>query len=93
MDVYRASLLANTPKTIYTATTSAIALKIWCDKFNAILQVTIGSAQPQFLACDSWFDTRVLYVMPGSQVIVQSTVATDIRYHFQEIEINEIVVP
>ena len=92
MDIYSVDLPANQEVALPVFSVSALALKIRADKKNAVIFVRIGERPSEALGCDSWLDTRNLYVMPNQVVVVSSNIPTKIGYHFQEIDINEIVV-
>lgn len=90
MDIYRVFLPANTEVLILTATASTLALKLGCDREDAAVKVKVGEKSPKLLGRMSWLDTRNLYVVPGEEVRLTSNLATQVWYHFSEIEINEI---
>ena len=92
MDIYRVSLPSNTEVLILTASTSTLALKLGCDREDSIIKITIGSKSPKLMGRESWLDTRFLYVMPGESVYLSSNIANQVWYHFQEVNINEIII-
>ena len=88
MDVKSVSLSANIPQILFTPTSPTIALKLWCDRGDAILKITIGSRPSVFMGISRWNDTRHLTVNSSQAFVIESDVPTMISYQFQDIEIN-----